>query len=221
MPLRKRKKEPIQNRTAHQKKKRTGLSKILPGDKNKENAINIELRRGKNYPWLLEQIKREFQHKRRTSMPRNLKPMLASISDEPFNDKDWQFEIKWDGYRSLAYVSNGKADLRSRNNLSFNLKYAALLDAFKQWPVQAIIDGEVVILAEDGKADFAALQAWDKEPAGQLLYFAFDLLWLEGIDLQKEPLSVRRELLKRIIPETGPIRFSESIEECGVDFFKA
>ncbi|HUP14098.1 MAG TPA: hypothetical protein VM187_17880, partial [Niastella sp.] len=116
-------------------------------------------------------------------MPHDLKPMLASLTDQPFDDKNWQFEIKWDGYRALAYVNSTDIALRSRNNLSFNHKYPAIIDALRQWPVNAVIDGEVVVLAEDGKADFGALQSWHTQQHGTLLYYVFDLLWIEGIDL--------------------------------------
>ena len=154
-------------------------------------------------------------------MPVDLKPMLASVSDEAFNDAGWQFEIKWDGYRALSYLSNGKAEMRSRNNLPFNRKYPALVNALKDWPVNAVIDGEVVILKENGHPDFAALQQWDKKQEGELLYYVFDLLWLEGIDLRDEPLTLRKEILKKLMPDTGPLRYSDSIDECGIDFFSA
>lgn len=147
--------------------------------------------------------------------------MLASITDEAFNDPDWQFEIKWDGYRALAYTGNKRVDLRSRNNLSFKKKYPELIETLEDWPVNAIVDGEVVILSEDGKADFGALQNWDRLKEGELLYYAFDLLWIEGIDLTKEPLSIRREVLKKILPDTGRIRYSECIDDYGIDFFTA
>lgn len=188
---------------------------VRPGD------IAIDLKRGKDYGWILEQIKREFQHKKKSVLPKRLKPMLASAIDEPFNDADWQFEIKWDGYRALAYRENGKVDLRSRNNLSFCRKFPQLAEAFRQWPVNVVVDGEIVILSPEGKADFGALQAWQDAPVGELIFFAFDLLWVAGIDLRKEPLSVRRDVLRRIIPDSGAIRFSDSIEEYGKDFFKA
>jgi bifunctional non-homologous end joining protein LigD len=70
----------------------------------------------------------------------------------------------------LAYLQKGKADLRSRNNLTFNRKFSPLVTALKQWPVNAIVDGEVVILTDEGKADFGALQAWEKNGEGELLF---------------------------------------------------
>ena len=79
----------------------------------------------------------------------------------------------------------------------------------------------IEIFGDDGKADFGALQNWDSLQTGELLYYAFDLLWVEGIDLTNEPLTVRRDVLKRILPDTGRIRYSDSIEDCGIDFFHA
>lgn len=219
MPIRKGRKAAAHPHTKGQKKPRLHLpTQSTKGPE--DNNLLIPLTREKDYAWIIEQIKREFQHKRRTPMPANLKPMLASSLEEPFNDDEWQFEIKWDGYRGLAYVSNGKADLRSRNNQSFNRRFPQIIGALKEWPVNAVVDGEIVVLSEEGKADFSALQAWEKEPSGELLFFLFDILWIEGIDLQREPLSVRREVLKRIVPDSGLIRFSDSIEQYGIDFFK-
>lgn len=154
-------------------------------------------------------------------MPHRLPPMLASTLSKPFNDGEWQFEIKWDGYRAIAYLLQGKVDLRSRNQLSLCNKFEEVADALKRWPVNAVVDGEVVVLGSDGKADFGALQNWRQSKNGTLVYYVFDLLWLDGIDLQKEPLTTRQEVLKSIIPEGGVIRFSESIEEWGVDFYEA
>lgn len=224
MPLRKRKKPAPQESSSSSKQNRIQRH-LLQKDSASPHAgpgdITIDLKRGKDYGWILEQIKREFQHKKKSVIPKRLKPMLASAIAEPFNDADWQFEIKWDGYRALAYRENGKVDLRSRNNLSFCRKFPQLAEAFRQWPVNAVVDGEIVILSTDGKADFGALQAWQDAPVGELIFFAFDLLWVAGIDLRKEPLSVRRDVLRRIIPDSGAIRFSDSIEEYGKDFFKA
>lgn len=154
-------------------------------------------------------------------MPHRLPPMLASSLAEPFNDSDWQFEIKWDGYRAISYLANGKVDIRSRNQLSLCNKFVEVADALKSWPVNAVVDGEVVVLSSDGKADFGALQNWRESKEGTLVYYVFDMLWLDGIDLQKEPLTLRQEILKSLIPDGGVIRFSESIEEFGVDFYEA
>src|SRR5215204_1037466 len=169
------------------------------------NNISIDLKRSKEYKSILQQIQRQFGHKENTLMPTDLKPMLASLTDKPFDGKGWQFEIKWDGYRTLAYVMQGNVQLCSRNNLSFNSKYPAIITALKEWPLNAVLDGEIVVLTEDGKADFGALQNWHIRERGKLVFYVFDLLWIEGIDLTKEPLKVRREVLKKILPDSDNI----------------
>jgi bifunctional non-homologous end joining protein LigD len=221
MTLRKGKKETAESKPSISKKLRTNLPSKTARQRPPTTGLVIDFGKEKDYRWLLEQIGRELVHKRRTPMPVDLKPALASVGNEPFNNPEWQFEIKWDGYRALAYLQKGKVDLRSRNNLTFNRKFSPLVAALKQWPVNAIVDGEVVILTGEGKADFGALQAWEKTGEGELLFFVFDLLWIDGIDLRSEPLSLRRELLRKLVPDRGPVRFSDSIEEYGVDFFKA
>jgi bifunctional non-homologous end joining protein LigD len=151
-------------------------------------------------------------------MPKDLAPMLATLIDQPFNDPGWSYEIKWDGYRALAYLQKGKVELRSRNNKSFE-KYYPIYDAFKQWSVNALIDGEIVVLNEKGQSDFGALQNWRSEADGSLVYYIFDLLWLEGRDLTGLPLSERRTLLQSITPEDSILRYSESFETDGKEFF--
>jgi bifunctional non-homologous end joining protein LigD len=180
--------------------------------------IILDTKQHKKYESFIKLVSRQFRHKPKTTMPTDLKPMLATLIDKPFDDRDWQFEIKWDGYRTLAYCTAGNVDLRSRNNRSFNDKYKSIVDALSEWPLNAVLDGEIVVLSEEGKADFGALQNWPSQE-GKLVYYVFDLLWLERINLMDEPLEVRREILRKIFPEHGPIRYSHSIEECGIDFF--
>ncbi|HVF82144.1 MAG TPA: non-homologous end-joining DNA ligase [Flavisolibacter sp.] len=195
------------------------ISRSTP--KQVSDEIRIEQGKPKNWDWTLSVLKRQLKGVPKSGKPNDYKPMLASIVKEPFNDADWLYEIKWDGYRALAYVGNGKAELRSRNNLSFASKFPTIIKALKELPFDAVLDGEVVVLNEEGKADFGAIQSWHKTPKGHLVYYVFDLLWLEGMNLENEPLWRRKEILRKLIPNGGPIRFSESILEYGVDFFKA
>ncbi len=191
--------------------------------KNKNLAatpIWIDAKKQKQYKSIVELIKRKISDQPKTVIPRDLKPTLASIIEEPFNGEEWQFEIKWDGYRALSYLNDGKVQLRSRNNLSFDQKYVPVYEALKQWPVNAVIDGEIIILNELGKADFKALQDWQHTKTGELAYYVFDILWLDGISIMNLPLSERQDILKQLIPETGIIRYSDCIDECGVDFYK-
>lgn len=184
-------------------------------------AVCVELKREKDYRWTWERISRDFKRRKKSAMPTGIKPVLASIKETAFDDPAWQFEIKWDGYRALAYNDGSTTELRSRNNLSLNGKFAPVVTALRQWPVRAVLDGEVVILSKEGKADFAALQNYDERDKPDLRYYVFDLLWVEGIDLRGEPLHVRRGVLKQLLPEDGIIRYSESVDECGQAFFAA
>jgi bifunctional non-homologous end joining protein LigD len=174
----------------------------------------------KDYKGLVARLLRPYAGVIRTPAPRGLEPMLATLSADAFNNPDWQFEIKWDGYRALACIQNGKVSLRSRRNQSFNEVFSPIVEALRAWNVPAVVDGEVVILNEEGCADFSALQRWSRNRSGGHLYFyVFDLLWLDGVDLRSRPLHERRALLKAIAPEDGPVRFSEAIDEWGTDFF--
>ncbi|HVU98174.1 MAG TPA: DNA ligase D [Puia sp.] len=157
---------------------------------------------------------------RKAPMPADVAPMLATLVDKPFDEEGWEYEIKWDGYRALAYLKKGKVELRSRNNKSFE-KYYPVYDALKQWSVSAVLDGELVVLNEKGQSNFNALQNWRSEADGELIYYVFDLLWLEGKDLTGLPLAQRRKLLEGIVPADGLVRYSQSFAASGTEFYAA
>jgi bifunctional non-homologous end joining protein LigD len=151
-------------------------------------------------------------------MPKDLAPMLATLVDQPFDDAGWSYEIKWDGYRALGYLQKEKVELRSRNNKSFE-KYYPVYQALKEWSVNALVDGELVVLNDKGESNFNKLQNWRSEADGSLIYYLFDLLWLDGRDLTGLPLLERRNLLQSIVPAEGIIRYSDSFETSGTKFF--
>ena len=154
--------------------------------------------------------------------PSLLKPMLATLAGEPFNDPDWTYEVKWDGYRALGYINKGKAELFSRNNKSFTEKYYPISSVMRNWSVNAVIDGEIVVIGKDGKANFSALQNWRSEADGDLIYYVFDLLWYEGKNIMKLPLTERQVLLKQVLPsDDDRIRLSQVFTSSGLDFFNA
>jgi len=157
---------------------------------------------------------------RKAPMPKDISPMLATLVDKPFDDEGWSYEIKWDGYRALTYLKKGKIELRSRNNKSFE-KYYPVYEAFKDWTIDAVLDGELIVLNEKGQSNFNALQNWRSEADGELIYYLFDLLWLNGRDLTGIPLSQRRQILASIVPKEGIIRYSESFDVSGTEFFAA
>lgn len=174
----------------------------------------------KDFASIVTLLKQQFKHLPRTTPPLNMKPMLATTTRDAFNDVDWLFEIKWDGYRALTYHLNGKTEIRSRNNLPFTKKYFPLTDALRDWKLDAVLDGELVVLNAEGKADFAAMQQWHKTQKGKLVYYVFDLLWLEGMNLMTLTLSERRNMLKQILPGNSIVRYSEDVEEIGIDFLE-
>jgi len=146
--------------------------------------------------------------------------MLATLVDEPFDDENWFFEIKWDGYRAIGSVINGKTDLYSRNNISFKEKYSAVSEALKDFERNVIVDGEVVSLDEHGFSRFQYLQNWQRDAQGELVYYVFDLLWLDGYDLTSLPLTERKKILREVIPGNDVIRYSDHIEKNGKHFFE-
>jgi bifunctional non-homologous end joining protein LigD len=153
-------------------------------------------------------------------MPSDIIPMLSTLTDEAFDDKDWLFEIKWDGYRALAYLDNGKVNIMSRKNLSFNHKFSPVVEALQELELKALLDGEIVALNEESKGDFQLLQQWQKTGRGQLVYYVFDILWINGYNVMQLPLLQRKEILQQILPEHDMIRFSDHVSETGRQFFE-
>jgi bifunctional non-homologous end joining protein LigD len=147
--------------------------------------------------------------------------MLATLVDKPFHNEGWQYEIKWDGYRTIALCNKKKVELKSRNDKSFNEKFYPVIKAIQEWNINAVIDGEVVVLEESGKSNFGALQNWRSEADGEIFFYVFDILWLNGKDLMQIPLSERRQVLKQLIPDNNIIRLSENFEVDGIEFFEA
>jgi bifunctional non-homologous end joining protein LigD len=160
------------------------------------------------------------QHGRKMQKPHRVDPMLATLTDQPFDHPDWLFELKWDGYRCMAYVNNDDVQLRSRKNISFNKEYADVASGLKKMKINAILDGEIVVLNEEGLADFEALQNWGKFHEGSIHFYVFDILWLEGFDITDLPLFKRKEILKQLIPDNSLIRYTDSIDETGKPFYE-
>ncbi|HEY0608780.1 MAG TPA: non-homologous end-joining DNA ligase, partial [Chitinophaga sp.] len=157
----------------------------------------------------------------KSSFPDTFTPMLATLADKPFDHAGWLYEIKWDGYRALAFMNRKSTELRSRNNKSFNEQFYPVYEAVKAWGLHAVIDGEIAVINAAGQSDFSLLQQWRSEADGRLIYYVFDILWLNGHDLSQLPLSTRRAVLEEQI-RTVPgdiIRLSESFDATGTEFF--
>lgn len=147
------------------------------------------------------------------SAPRTfISPQLCTLVDEPPAGPGWVFELKYDGYRMQADLRDGKVRLLTRRGLDWTHRFTAIADALARVKARrAVIDGEVVVVERNGRSSFRMLQKYlDDGSRGDLAYFAFDLLSLDGTDLRDEPLSERRKALKRLLGRSkGPVQLSE------------
>jgi bifunctional non-homologous end joining protein LigD len=151
---------------------------------------------------------------------RQMRPMLASSGQEPFDGPDWAFELKWDGYRALALVTPDETELRSRSGRDLTGAYPELADLRRAVMLQEVVlDGEVVVIGEGGEPDFNALQ----NGRGPFTYVAFDLLYADGEWLLERPWRERRaRLAEAVAPEASPrMILSDHVEERGTALFDA
>ncbi len=158
---------------------------------------------------------------KKKSTPLNLKPMLATLADAVFDDEDWVYEQKFDGYRMLA-TTGRDIKLTSRNGIDFTGQYYNLIKELEKIGADAVMDGETVVTDKNGKNAFQSLKGYDPATKGQKLnYYAFDILYLNGHDLTGMPLVKRKELLKTLLKsvKSTMIRYSEHINGAGQKLF--
>lgn len=155
------------------------------------------------------------------AMPSHVKPMLATLTEAAFDDPNWIYEIKWDGYRTLAAWDGKRVDLYSRNGLDFSKKYPAIAEAVRSIKPRVVLDGEIVAADKSGRSHFGWLQNYGTAPQGELLYYAFDILWCDGRDLVGLPLLQRKKVLQSLIPQQSLIRYSDHVGAKGKAFFAA
>jgi bifunctional non-homologous end joining protein LigD len=147
-----------------------------------------------------------------TYAPTAVKPMLATLVKQPFQDDDYVFEVKWDGYRILAFCVDDKVKLQSRGGEDYTKKYPSIVKALQALKLDCILDGEIVYINSEGKPDFDALQRVNGQKA-PIVYYCFDLLWLSGKDLMTKSLIERKDLLKRLIADSDIIKFSDHFDD--------
>jgi bifunctional non-homologous end joining protein LigD len=164
-------------------------------------------------------------------MPTTIHPMLAESIEKPFDGPDWLFEIKWDGYRAIAFIENGKVRLVSRNQNELTARYPELKDMPEFIKAKtAILDGEVVALDAEGRASFSLMQQRTGfRPGGHravakadvaVLYYAFDLLYLDGYDWRRVPLKERKKKLASLLTTGDSLRYSDHYEAQGKALFE-
>jgi bifunctional non-homologous end joining protein LigD len=157
-------------------------------------------------------------------MPAAIHPMLATSVDVPFDDPEWLYEIKWDGYRAITFITKGKVRLVSRNQNDLTAQYAELHNIPSSIKADtAILDGEIAALDEAGRSSFSLMQQRTGIRQGgrrvasrgdiPVLYYVFDLLYLDGYDLRRVSLEERKELLKQITDVSGHVRYSEHFSQ--------
>jgi bifunctional non-homologous end joining protein LigD len=165
------------------------------------------------------------------AMPTAIQPMLASIAEDPFDDPNWLFEIKWDGYRVISFIENGKVRMVSRNQNDLGPRYPELRELPKLVLAKsAILDGEVVVLDETGRPSFSLMQqrtgirAHGRQAAARpdlpILYYVFDLIYLDGYDLRRVGLDDRKRVLRQILPSGELVRYSDHHAGQGVALFQ-
>ncbi|MGA8272897.1 MAG: non-homologous end-joining DNA ligase [Candidatus Sulfotelmatobacter sp.] len=164
-------------------------------------------------------------------MPTEIHPMLATSINEPFDGAEWLFEIKWDGYRAIAFIDNTKVRLVSRNQNELTQRYPELKDLAKAVKAKtAILDGEVVALDDEGRPSFSLMQQRTGfRPRGKraasnadvrVIYYAFDLLYLDGYDWRRVRLEERKKKLAAILELGDELRYSDHYEKQGKALFE-
>lgn len=154
-----------------------------------------------------------------STLPKRLQPMLATLTDGPFDDPGWIFEDKYDGFRMVAKIESGKVTLYSRNGQVISRNYIEVAQALEGVKGDAVIDGELVALDENGVSHFQLLQNALRRQA-KLLYCAFDLMFQDGEDLRALPLIERKKRLKAILPKHRLVAFSRHRKTFGTKFFE-
>lgn len=156
-------------------------------------------------------------------MPEFVSPQLATLVEKPPEGDQWFHELKFDGYRMICHLKNGKVKFFSRNGKDWTTKFPNIGKALKELGVKtAILDGEVVAVDKTGRASFQKLQQSIGTGDANFTFHLFDVIYLEGFSLVKMTLKSRKELLAQVIVTAGeksPLRYSDHVEGNGEKFF--
>jgi len=214
--------------TEEHKKKRKPKSRAAHGDDQSAKRLSIKKSSANSASSAVEGLPGAEQR----PMPTVIHPMLATSIDKAFDSPDWLFEIKWDGYRAVAFIEDGQVRLvsRSQNDLTAQFSELGSLPQFVN-AQRAILDGEIVALDEEGRPSFSLMQQRTGFQPGKrrlqrregvpVVYYAFDLLYLDGLDLRRVALEQRKQLLQDQLKAGEVIHFSDHYAEKGLDLFAA
>lgn len=186
---------------------------------NKSVAENMRTGRVKRKPVALALSK--VAAARKAAQPETMEAELATLVERPPSGDQWLHEIKFDGYRMLARVEDGKCRIVSRTGKDWTASFATIADAAARLPIaSAWIDGEIVVMDAKGRTSFQALQnALSEGASAKLVYRVFDLPYVNGYDLRDVPLETRKALLGKIAANGTLIRYSDHVKSNGPDFF--
>jgi bifunctional non-homologous end joining protein LigD len=193
----------------------------------KTGRTNDEVKAARDAIWISQApaavAEIDLSEAKAAKLPGFIQPMAATLADKGFRDEDWLFEIKWDGYRIEAVVKDGTARIYTRNGNDGETYFPNLLTKATWIEAQeAIVDGEVVAIGEDGLPDFSLLQELTTGSSTRLVYQAFDLLHLDGRSLLRVPLESRKQLLRSVLrPGDRRVRFADHVLTEGVAFLEA
>ena len=200
----------------------------------KTSVRNAETRSAKRNPSAssLASVLENLEGAVRKPMPAAIHPMLATSVDKPFDSPEWLFEIKWDGYRAVCFLEKGKSRLVSRNQNDLTGQFPELQGLSKLVKAQTtILDGEIVALDEQGRPSFSLMQQrtgirqGNRHTAARrdvpIMYYVFDLLYLEGYDLRRVSLEQRKEVLAQIVKSGDLVRYSDHYPGQGIALFEA
>jgi bifunctional non-homologous end joining protein LigD len=214
------------------KKPDAAASKIAPPEQSVRSGRTVEeLRDGID---VAAGLRKKIARRKLDPWPGITKPepMLAQPREKPFSRPGWLFEIKYDGYRLFGLRDGERVELRYRRGSDSTAAFPEVADAIRALPYrQFVVDGELVVLDEEGRPSFQRLQErvhLKREDeirraafANPVTYFVFDFLAFEGKDLRSLPLAERKALLRELVPPAGPLRFCDHVEERGEAMFEA
>jgi len=192
----------------------------------KTGRTKEEIEQGKDAVWSSRRDEGEgglinLANAEKGPMPRSLDPMKAQLVDEAFDDDRWLFEVKWDGIRLVSFIDEGKVSLQTRAGRIVDGEYPQLQAISRLVNArQAALDGEVVVLDDQGRPSFQLLQNRGKDPH-PIQYVVFDIVYFDGQRLFKVPLEDRKRLLRDVVRDSGVLKYSDHVLGQGKAFFKA
>ena len=152
-----------------------------------------------------------LQKGQKAPMPKSISPMNCTLIKEIFNDSNWIYEVKFDGYRIVSFINNSKVRLQSRGGLDYTDRYEMIAEELKKLRLKVVLDGEIVVLDKKGKISFDALQKY--QPGNPIIYYVFDVLWANGYDLSHLSTIDRKTILKQLLPENELIQYAAHFED--------